>query len=429
MPFFRNKTKGLRYTVAALIILSIGLLLWQHFGMTRVLRIDLSDAAKFSVQDDRPQGGKSIATIQAQNNAMVMSCQLAKSKYEWPYCQISIALGKAPNGINLSVFDDIAFDVAHNGPKPDKIRVYLNNFEADSTLADPLSLKVNELLLDLPEFQPQAIPLKLFHVASWWVEYKNKPLLETDMRINNVPMLILATPGFAGEGLHQIVVRSIEFRGKWIKQLHLLQGIVAAWILLALGWLLNELLAYRHRVQEEQKLRTALQNLNNTLELEAKELSDKVITDPLTGALNREGFYEFLQRRQGTTTLSVLFVDLDFFKKINDVHGHAIGDEVLRQFAGLIKNNTRQLDRLVRWGGEEFLILCPDTDLMSATRFAEKLRLIIAAAQWPNQIGLTCSCGVATRLPEEQFDDLLARADAALYRAKAAGRNRVEIAE
>jgi diguanylate cyclase (GGDEF)-like protein len=157
-----------------------------------------------------------------------------------------------------------------------------------------------------------------------------------------------------------------------------------------------------------------------------------VLLDPLTGALNREGLRDFLlQQWQGemptSAGMSVLFADLDHFKRINDNYGHAIGDEVLKQFALLVKGEIRKSDGLVRWGGEEFLVVCPATQLPEAAKLAEKLRASVANTAWPNHILVTCSCGVATREEGEEFSSLIKRADDALYQAKHAGRNRVEL--
>jgi two-component system cell cycle response regulator len=149
--------------------------------------------------------------------------------------------------------------------------------------------------------------------------------------------------------------------------------------------------------------------------------------DALTGLSNRRAILTQLggmvsgARRHGHP-LSIAILDLDHFKRINDTHGHKTGDEVLVAAAHALATHLRAEDQLGRLGGEEFLILLPDTDAAAATHVAEKLRLEVAAA--PSPVPVTTSVGVAT-WDGETADDLVQRADDALYAAKEAGRDRV----
>jgi len=158
-----------------------------------------------------------------------------------------------------------------------------------------------------------------------------------------------------------------------------------------------------------------------------------VHTDPLTGALNRQGLREVLMKRLHVAgrvdeEMAVVFMDIDHFKQVNDRHGHDAGDEVLRRFAGVIRNVVRSSDKLVRWGGEEFLLLCSDTTREHAATMAEKLRGALPAQPWPHGLRVTSSFGVTSLKPEEDIGAAIKRADGALYVAKANGRNRVEVA-
>nr|WP_314899229.1 GGDEF domain-containing protein [uncultured Deefgea sp.] len=423
----------LRITMIILMLLSVGLLLWQHFGMTRILRIDPQTPYLVKSIDDRTQGGASVGTFAKNNGSLQLQCDLKKNKYEWPFCEMSIALSNTAQGVDLSQFDRVVFDMDLRGPEFKKVRVYLRNFESDiSKLDDPLSPKVNELEFAPPAGETFSVPLKYFRVASWWIDEKNIPIFSTDMRLDNVTQIEIATPGKVQTGLHQIELRALEFHGKWLSLTQVLMMIVMAWLVFCFVWLLMELLAYRERDQVKRARMHELETINRVLEIQAEVLSNKIQLDPLTGALNREGLRDFLlQQWQGemptSAGMSVLFADLDYFKRINDNYGHAVGDDVLRQFAQLVQSEIRQSDGLVRWGGEEFLIVCPNTQLDQAVRLAEKLRANVANAQWPSAIMLTCSCGVATRAQGEEFSSLIERADAALYKAKDNGRNRVEL--
>lgn len=160
------------------------------------------------------------------------------------------------------------------------------------------------------------------------------------------------------------------------------------------------------------------------------ELERLSMTDLLTGILNRLGLQ---QRGEGIMKsaqrfhhpLAALMLDLDHFKQVNDRHGHAVGDAVLKRFSEIIRANLRGSDIFGRWGGEEFLILSPYLRLKDGVRMAEKLRLAIEQAEFDEGIRLSTSIGVGEYRPGEAAAALIERADQALYAAKAAGRNRV----
>ncbi len=173
--------------------------------------------------------------------------------------------------------------------------------------------------------------------------------------------------------------------------------------------------------------------------IEAREkLREKACHDPLTGLWNHEEIFRILERelvraeRLGGP-LSVIMADLDHFKKVNDTHGHMVGDAVLRLTAKRMLSVIRNYEAIGRYGGEEFLVVLPDTDKEGAAALAERLRLVIACdcVDIPDgMIPITISLGVAIYRKEKPCDvnTLVRRADIALYGAKAKGRNQVEIA-
>jgi diguanylate cyclase (GGDEF)-like protein len=137
---------------------------------------------------------------------------------------------------------------------------------------------------------------------------------------------------------------------------------------------------------------------------------------------------EIARARRIKAPCSIALIDLDWFKRVNDVYGHPTGDEVLRTFAITVFANIRDIDRFGRYGGEEFLLLLPDTPGDGAALILERLRSIIADLDWSAfsaGMRVTISAGVATLKPDEGPDTFLARADNALYAAKARGRNRI----
>ncbi len=159
-------------------------------------------------------------------------------------------------------------------------------------------------------------------------------------------------------------------------------------------------------------------------------------TDKLTGLFNRNKFYEIISNeieraKRYNRPLSLIIFDIDHFKKINDTFGHNIGDYVLKTIATIIKKNIRKNDTPFRWGGEEFIVLTPETDINGAATFAEKLREAVENYKFDKVVKVTISLGVAQYDPkkDKDIDSLINRADEALYKSKESGRNRVTIAD
>ena len=174
---------------------------------------------------------------------------------------------------------------------------------------------------------------------------------------------------------------------------------------------------------------------DRSFELKAayKRIEELAELDELTGSSNRRSIMRMLGEeidragRDGSPC-SIALIDLDWFKRINDAYGHPTGDEVLRTFSITMFANIRSVDRFGRYGGEEFLLVLPDMDGDNAVRALDRLRMIVADLDWSAfspGMQVTISAGVATLRPNENPDTFLARADSALYAAKARGRNRI----
>jgi diguanylate cyclase (GGDEF)-like protein len=160
------------------------------------------------------------------------------------------------------------------------------------------------------------------------------------------------------------------------------------------------------------------------------------LRDPLTETGNRIAMEQTLKReidlaRRTLQPLSVLMVDIDYFKRINDSHGHMIGDEALKAVATALKESLRNVDMVFRYGGEEFMVLLSNTNPEAASMVGERLRLAVLGIQYlveNRAIALSVSLGCATLLPDESKESLLRRADTALFVSKRDGRNRLSMA-
>jgi len=187
-------------------------------------------------------------------------------------------------------------------------------------------------------------------------------------------------------------------------------------------------------------IKAAVSAIEKAYDFEAT-LSDKqrfemlASTDVLTGCLNRRALIEKLEKeldraRRYEFPVTILLIDLDRFKAVNDTLGHLVGDAVLRQLGELLRREVRSVDLVARYGGEEFVVLLPNTATDGGISFAERLRIRVARQDFTTglaPLALTVSIGVATfpATPGQTVDELLAAADQALYRAKHDGRNLV----
>ena len=171
------------------------------------------------------------------------------------------------------------------------------------------------------------------------------------------------------------------------------------------------------RTEELERIQLELQHLANTDRL--TQIPNRVLLDQVLE-------YEFVRSGTEGTPLSILLIDIDYFKHVNDTFGHQIGDDVLVETAKLFASSVREIDIVGRWGGEEFLVICPSTNLKEALMIGETIRSKLAEFVFDKVGHKTASFGVASYIPGDTLHSLISRSDKALYKAKENGRNRVE---
>ncbi|MEM5948215.1 sensor domain-containing diguanylate cyclase [Spirochaetia bacterium 38H-sp] len=170
---------------------------------------------------------------------------------------------------------------------------------------------------------------------------------------------------------------------------------------------------------------------NQQLKAANAQLEILSVTDPLTGLFNRRKILkdlniELYRAKRYNSIFSVIIFDIDHFKAINDTFGHTEGDIILKELGDMLKTILRTTDTLARWGGEEFILLCPETGLEDAINIAEKFRRVVETHIFSNGRKITISLGVAGYRDGWQIEDIIRQADNMLYKAKSSGRNRVE---
>ncbi len=425
----------LRRLLILLLALTGIALLWNQFGMTSTMVIDARSPYNLRTTDDRANaGGRSVATVVRDGNQFGYDCDL-RAGYEWAFCELRIEFAQSPRSIDLSRFDSIRLWVKATGPEAQqRVRVYVRNYNpAYAQVGKPETEKVDQLIYE-PSSYPAGyeVPLSRFTVSQWWVDEHPMTLDLEAADFRNATQISFSTGPRVEPGLHTLRIERIEFTGKLISASTFRLGIIVVWMLSVFGYLVVDGLLKRNQLRLSAASQTSLQRLNESLRLETRSLAEIARTDPLTGALNRKGLADELTRivRLGegqTFPMSLVFIDIDHFKRINDAHGHDTGDKVIRGLAQLVRSAVQRDDLFARWGGEEFLLVFRDTPGLKGGDIAERLRDRVARHAWPEQLQVTCSFGVAEWHRGEDLDDGIKRADEAMYRAKQQGRDRVEI--
>lgn len=429
--------KWIHKLIFALAICTLSLVsLYSVLGDTRKLVITPERFA-YLATDDRVAGGITTTEMAIDGQSVDLRCKLQTANYPWPYCGISIFTDTLTptQGIDLSNYHTVRLKLSYDNPSAanGRVRFYLRNFNpAYSTPDNEYTYKYNGMeFTSSDRMETIEIPIANLQVMTWWLADNKIPIEHSAPEFTNITRIDLATGSTAVDGAHHFRVESIEFEGAYLAQETLLFALLLSWVLLGLGFSLHELHKSKRAFAEVRARQSYLKKMNADLRAQNYEFAELAHRDALTGAMNRHAIRAWLEKqarrvRWGQEQLSVLYLDLDHFKKINDRYGHQMGDDILREFVLVIASSLEGGERLVRWGGEEFILFLPDTELAQATEKAEVIRKNVAQHMWVHGGILTCSIGVA-QMEAERVTEFLARADEALYQAKHHGRNRVEV--
>ncbi|EGU34246.1 GGDEF family protein [Vibrio scophthalmi LMG 19158] len=408
------------------------------YGEKKIYRVSPSQYT-YLATNDQLQKGASTSSISREGDEVILDCELKVSAdYKWPYCGISILYDKEDptRGKDLSDYHTVRLDVDFirlDGDTNPALRVYLRNYNPVYSLPDnEYTHKYNGLDYRQADYsQVLEVPLKSLQVLTWWLVDNKIPIAHSAPEFNNVNRIEFATGSGTPVGKYQLRIRSIEFVGHYIDGEILMLLLLFIWVGLALIFSATQIHRKQRILSESEARRQHLKMLNRSLREENTQFAELAHRDALTGAMNRHSIRNWLEQeyypeRELKTQLTVIYLDIDYFKQVNDVHGHKMGDDILREFAIVVMSELRASDRFVRWGGEEFVVFCPNSTLRHASILAERLRQKIELHKWMHGEVLTASLGVA-ELGQETAIDMLTRADEMLYRAKRSGRNRVEI--
>lgn len=400
------------------------------YGLDDIRTLELSDYKSLVAESDSSAGGSSSVLLTRTDSSIVVDYELREG-YAYPFVGVKIFLGDGKTkGWDLSKYDSIFVWVKPRGEG--SVRLYLRGYDSTfSRVDDETSLKFNEIeYFPLEETLPAVFVPQEFRVAGWWVAQNEINVHKARVDISNVPLIEIQTGTNAPLGYGTLEIRGLCFKGKKIAKVDLITALVAIWFVTFFVILIIRFFDYSRERAANKKKREELEKNLQALQIEKSEYEKSSKEDPLTGCLNRAGFSSILMREQESLSkngspVSFVIMDIDHFKHINDTYGHNVGDEVLVNLTKLIQSKIRNTDALVRWGGEEFVVLCGDTPIQNAQFLAEKLRMAIENARLISQQQVTCSFGIAEMIAGEDPKCLFERADKALYASKENGRNRV----
>lgn len=383
------------------------------------------------LSDDRYSGGNS-ATEWVDKQKQIWKCELGE-KIQAPYCGLQISvLNDTWSGFDLRNYDEMTVWVNYKGDG-DSVRLYLRNRHPNYyVVGDPTSTKYNMVEVPLADLET-GLTFKLsdFSVADWWLASRKVELKDSHAEFNDVIYIELQSGSTMTHGTHEFQLNQITWRGSLISDETLYKAIIISWSVFIFLLLMFRVISLKWELSKNQRYQEELISINKLLNLQNKQFEDLAKTDQLTGLLNRIGIRDALYDglrdwKASRKPFSLVMIDIDHFKQVNDTHGHDVGDQILSSSAQLFRENVRRSDYLARWGGEEFVLVCPDTDLHQAHVVAELLRKKLDASPVYRDLKVTASFGVAT-LSQPNLDHLFKCADEALYEAKHKGRNQVVI--
>ena len=374
---------------------------------------------------DAESGGKTTANW-IDERRLSFKCIAVKSDISVPYCGVSINLVKVTEEKDDSKYKRMELKINYKGDNK-VLRLRMHNFNA----ATPQNNYRESLKgLDVSFMKEETFTPLIIHNYGW-IDSEN-----TNGTHNNVIDVGLDLVPPITEGEHEITIEYADIYGELLPAAHWYLGVALTWLISNLLFIARHLRVQDKRIRNDSRRLSSLTHFSNDLQQESEHYKMLSNVDALTGALNRNGFAveinKLTQNGKMIHNNSMMVIDLDHFKRINDNFGHDAGDVVLRKTAHVIKKNTRATDLFVRWGGEEFLLLCVDINSQHALLIAEKIRSAIETMKinyQEREIPVTVSIGVGVIKHEESVDDLFQRADQALYNAKQLGRNCVVLSE
>lgn len=430
--------KSFNFTLLLAILATLVAVLGQHyFPKKRLLAWPNDNFISYFYSSNQIDGTPAAFWVNQEQN--LWRCIYPEDdKSEYFACSFNFLFGtrEQAGAEDLSGFTHINLKLNYLG-SANKLRLYIRNSNpAYSKPDDANSTKFHALTLDTKDLNQEIqINLDEFFVADWWVGQYNVPRnLSHPEFTQSVSMGIDFLEGLQ-PGSHDMQIEKIEFVGDWVSAENWYLFILGCWMLGVSIYAITKLIQLRQQTKHDVAIINKLNSNNELLQLETDKFRRLSTVDPLTQAYNRFGIDQIVatliifnkekDENQNSPEFSLMIIDIDHFKRINDRRGHDAGDRVLQKISAIINKGIRPQDFLGRWGGEEFIVIMPSTRKEFAIALAEKIRLMIydTVFETDNPLSVTASFGVSDKRADEDFASTFKRADLALYEAKAQGRN------
>lgn len=412
-----KRIKNFKFETAFVVffLLSLFAILSEKSILQSVYIIDVNKGLNQYLYSDAALGGVTQTSDLLIDSHFQWECTLKKEVVDYPFCGLGFSFDKdIINGVDFSQVSELKVWLDYEGTA-DTIRISLKNYNPlYSTAEEASSLKPNDL--DIRKeylLEGFTISLSSFSVPNWWKLQQKVPPHLSIPEFKNITLLNIQTGSDVTYGVHKFKLKKIALVGQWISTEAWYLSILVFW----LPFVLRAVILMRE-MNRVKKRELELLVLNSLLDKQSKVLKNQAHTDKLTGVFNRQGVEDAIalalrEWEEESIQLSIVMLDIDHFKSINDNFGHAVGDIVLSELATLVQGNIRSTDRFARWGGEEFVLICRDTTLDIAVKIAEKLRDRIAGAELVDGVSVTASFGVANITNKSSIEELFKYADRA----------------
>lgn len=431
-----KKTNSVNLLLLLAIISSLALIGMQQYLPSKTLTAVPSSASQDSLLFvAAPEGSKTRMEWLDQPN-LSWRC-ISEAPDGWLVCSSSIGLVEdLQKGWDLSSYSSVNIKVNYDGPAR-KMRLVLRNYDRRLSHLDENneSFKFQFIILRAEDFNHEiSVNLNEFTVSDWWIDQFDLPRELTRPDLTNVVYFGIEFIEGLPPGNHDVTIEKLSFSGELISPERLYLGILGLWMLAALILVAVRIISLSRQSRLANQKITDLAVSNSQLQTEKTRFQTLSNLDALTGIYNRYAIDKSIAQLLADPrkySAALIIIDIDHFKRVNDRRGHDVGDSILKQFTLIVSSNIRSEDIFGRWGGEEFILICPKTNIDSAHHLAEKIRKIIGDTVFEEEkpLTITASFGVGTIQQDEDFGSAFKRVDAALYKAKSLGRNCTIIAE
>ena len=415
------------WALFSLTLISLALEPWL-FNTSLIIKPD-SDYS-YGIFSDQDVGGASTVSW-VNEEKKEWKCTIAEG-IAYPYCNYQLYLTDSlENGVDLTRFDTISIWISYRG-QAETIRVFIRNSNPAYTRAnDHETTKFHQLEV-APEIFAVPVELKLssFNVADWWIRNHNIPLELAQRELDNVISIDISSGTNIGPGAHYFKFHHVILTGRMLttEQWYLL--LIIFWLFVIFVFLVYQMVTRRVSIRERVQREAEFKEINTLLDNRVSEIDAMVQANPATATMHRQevelALCEALSaREQKGVPLSIVLMDVDHFLSIDEQTGSEAANRALIGISVLVKSNIREGEQFLRWGADEFVLVCSGASNETARIIAEKIRRLVDGHDFGIGQRITASFGVAGLMDGETLAELFKRADVALYAAKAVGRNRV----